>query len=165
MRFQCALPPTATGQSVIDTTGKAPPRGQSSKSASQSWTIPNPTLEDLSEEQLQFFADRGISPAVVERNNIKQERLFCPPLGTVAPALVFPYYRCARRVTAVIALVYVVVVAMGMQWGLCGVCRCCCGTSITPGRAAIQGSVGAATGKAVARPKGGVGCCLPCCRV
>jgi len=35
---------------------------------------PTPKLEPLSPELLSFFAQRGISPAVVERNLVQQER-------------------------------------------------------------------------------------------
>ena len=54
---------------------------------------PNPNLQPLSVELLDFFARRGISPATLEAAGVMQEHLYAPPLRETADTIAFAYRR------------------------------------------------------------------------
>ena len=60
------------------------------------YTKPNPDLEPLSDTWLDFFKQRCIDPAILERNGIKQSVVN----GKVSPVLVFPYFRDGELINA-----------------------------------------------------------------
>ena len=55
--------------------------------------LPDPKLQPLGREILDFFAKRCISADTLQRCGVAQEVLFSPPLGRTATAIAFPYYR------------------------------------------------------------------------
>lgn len=54
---------------------------------------PNPNLQLLSAELVDFFARRGISQATLETAGVMQERLYAPPLREMADTIAFTYRR------------------------------------------------------------------------
>ncbi|KAK9834060.1 hypothetical protein WJX81_006707 [Elliptochloris bilobata] len=54
---------------------------------------PRPRLVRLSDEMMAFFTNRGISPAVVERNGIQQEKRWSHKRERYVDMIAFPYYR------------------------------------------------------------------------
>ena len=54
---------------------------------------PNPTLQPLSAELLDFFARRGISAATLQKAGVMQERIYAPPLREMADTIAFAYRR------------------------------------------------------------------------
>lgn len=56
--------------------------------------LPRPEdFADLDETSVNFFRDRKISEATLERNEVKMQRSYCPQLKEEVDALAFPYYR------------------------------------------------------------------------
>lgn len=47
----------------------------------------------LTTSALEWFAGRGITPAVLERNRVTTARVFMPQLGAEVTAIAFPYFR------------------------------------------------------------------------
>lgn len=56
-------------------------------------TKPSPKMDALTPEMRDFFFERGISNATLERNRIFSERTYSPAKKQYVDAIAFPYYK------------------------------------------------------------------------
>jgi twinkle protein len=78
--------------------GKAPdPRGTQSVRVMQdkpkAYVKPEIKATGLTASALEWFAGRGITPGVLERNRVTTARVFMPQLSSEVTAIAFPYFR------------------------------------------------------------------------